>query len=288
MTHTIRLRGRLVTLDRPRVMGILNVTPDSFFPDSRTPTDRPEQLRARVRTMKKEGADMIDVGAYSTRPGADDVSPDEEMRRLAAALEIVKDEAPDMIVSIDTFRAEVAQNCVRHYGADIINDISGGTLDKAMLRTVARLQVPYVLMHMQGEPRTMQQNPHYDDVVADVIEWTARRVQRFRDYGGSDVIADPGFGFGKTLEHNYALLDKLHYFHELRIPLLVGVSRKSMIYRLLDTTPDASLNGTTVIDTIALLKGAHFLRVHDVRAAVEACSIVQKMRASDSLQDPDL
>ena len=284
MTHTLRLNSRLTTLDRPLVMGILNITPDSFFAESRTPSDAAEQIRARVRKLIEEGADLIDIGAYSTRPGADEVSADEEMRRLAAALEVVRQEAPEACLSVDTFRAEVAQYCVRNYGVNLINDISGGTLDRAMFHTVARLGVPYILMHLQGTPRTMQDNPHYDDPVAEVIEWLARRVQRLRELGAHDLILDPGFCFGKTLEHNYALLDKLEYFHELELPLLVGVSRKSMIYRLFDTDASQALNGTTVINTIALLKGAHILRVHDVRAAVEAVRIVEKMRTADHLQ----
>ena len=281
MTHTLRINNQLTTLDRPIVMGILNVTPDSFFAASRTSATDAEQLRVRVRNMLDEGADIIDIGAYSTRPGADEVSADEEMRRLATALDIVRQEAPDAWLSVDTFRAEIAQNCVRDYGVHLINDISGGTLDRAMFHTVARLGVPYVLMHLQGTPRTMQLDPHYDDPVAEVIEWLARRAQRLRELGAHDIILDPGFGFGKTLEHNYALLDKLDYFHELELPLLVGVSRKSMIYRLLETDPDQALNGTTVVNTIALLKGAHILRVHDVRAAVEAVRIVETMRAAD-------
>lgn len=281
MTHTLRINNQLTTLDRPLVMGILNVTPDSFFAASRTSATDAEQLRLRVRNMLDEGADIIDIGAYSTRPGADEVSADEEMRRLATALDIVRQEAPDAWLSVDTFRAEIAQNCVRDYGVNLVNDISGGTLDRAMFHTVARLGVPYVLMHLQGTPRTMQLNPHYDDPVAEVIEWLARRAQRLRELGAHDIILDPGFGFGKTLEHNYTLLDKLDYFHELELPLLVGVSRKSMIYRLLETDPDRALNGTTVVNTIALLKGAHILRVHDVRAAVEAVRIVETMRAAD-------
>ena len=281
MTHTLRINNQLTTLDRPLVMGILNVTPDSFFAASRTSATDAESLRERVRNMLDEGADIIDIGAYSTRPGADEVSADEEMRRLATALDIVRQEAPDAWLSVDTFRAEIAQNCVRDYGVNLVNDISGGTLDRAMFHTVARLGIPYVLMHLQGTPRTMQLNPHYDDPVAEVIEWLARRAQRLRELGAHDIILDPGFGFGKTLEHNYALLDKLDYFHELELPLLVGVSRKSMIYRLLETDPDQALNGTTVVNTIALLKGAHILRVHDVRAAVEAVRIVETMRAAD-------
>lgn len=274
--HTLNLGGRLLTLDRPLVMGILNVTPDSFYASSRTPADAPETIAARVRQIVNEGGDIIDLGAYSTRPGADDISPEEEMRRLAQALEIVKQEAPDALLSVDTFRADVARWCVEDYGVDMINDISGGDFDRAMHRTVARLGVPYILMHTQGRPETMQQQPHYEDVVAEVIEHLARRVQHLRDYGARDVIVDPGFGFGKTLSHNYQLMQRLVDFHELNVPLLVGVSRKSMIYRLLDTTPDEALTGTTTLHTLALLAGAHFLRVHDVRAAVECRAITLK------------
>lgn len=280
--YTLNLGGRLCPLDRPMVMGILNITPDSFFDGSRTPSDAPDTIRQRTRRMLDEGADILDIGAYSTRPGADDVSADEEMRRLASALSVIRDEAPDAILSVDTFRAEVAKNCVEEFGVQIINDISGGTMDKAMLRTVARLGLPYVLMHTQGDPSTMQLAPHYDDVVAEVIEHLARRVQRLRDYGGKDIIIDPGFGFGKNLEHNYRLMERLDDFHELGCPMLVGISRKSMIYRLLQTSPQEALNGTTVLNTIALMKGAHILRVHDVTPAVEACKLVAVMQAAAS------
>lgn len=279
-TPTLNLGGRLYVLNRPIVMGILNVTPDSFYADSRTPDTDAAQIRRRVREIIDEGGDIIDVGACSTRPGADDVNGDEEMRRLSTALAIVREEAPEAIVSVDTWRSEVARGCVEEYGVQMINDISGGELDRGMLRTVARLGVPYVLMHMQGEPRTMQAAPHYEDVVAEVIEYLARRAQRLRDYGGKDIIVDPGFGFGKTLEHNYRLLERLEFFHELNCPLLVGVSRKSMIYRLLGSTPQDALNGTTAIHAFALMKGAHILRVHDVKAAVETCRIFNAMNAA--------
>lgn len=280
---TLNLGGRLFTLDHPVVMGILNVTPDSFYDDSRTPSSQPEAIRRRVRQILDEGGEIIDIGAYSTRPGATDIPRQEEMARLESALQIVHEEAPNAIISIDTFRADVAKSCVEQLGAHIINDISGGDLDRNMLRTVARLGVPYILMHMQGEPGTMQTAPHYDNVVAEVLEHLARRAQKLRDYGGKDIIIDPGFGFGKTLEHNYRLMERLEDFHELELPLLVGISRKSMVYRLLDITPQEALNGTTVLNTIALLRGAHILRVHDVKAAVEACRIVEKMRYKHSL-----
>ena len=275
--YTMNLRGKLVELQRPWVMGILNVTPDSFYIDSRTPMAEPDRIAQRVRQMLAEGADIIDVGAYSSRSGADDISPLEEMRRLEVALTTVREVAPEVYVSVDTFRSEVARQCVEHFGVDLINDISGGVLDRAMPKVVARLGVPYIIMHMKGNPETMQMAPEYQDVVAEVLEFLARQQQRFFDAGGKDVIIDPGFGFGKTLLHNYRLMDRLQDFHELHAPLLVGVSRKSMIYKLLETTPQEALNGTTVLHTIAMMKGAHFLRVHDVQAAIEARTLVETM-----------
>lgn len=275
--YTMNLRGKLVELQRPWVMGILNVTPDSFYADSRTPMAEPERIAQRVRQMLAEGADVIDVGAYSSRSGADDISPLEEMHRLEVALSTVREVAPEVYVSVDTFRSEVARQCVEHFGVDLINDISGGVLDRAMPKVVARLGVPYIIMHMKGNPETMQTAPEYQDVVAEVLEFLARQQQRFFDVGGKDVILDPGFGFGKTLQHNYRLMDRLQDFHELHAPLLVGVSRKSMIYKLLETTPQEALNGTTVLHTIAMMKGAHILRVHDVQAAVEARTLVETM-----------
>ena len=275
--YTMNLRGKLVELQRPWVMGILNVTPDSFYIDSRTPMAEPERIAHRVRQMLAEGADIIDVGAYSSRPGADDISPLEEMQRLEAALTTVREVAPEVYVSVDTFRSEVARQCVEHFGVDLINDISGGVLDRAMPKVVARLGVPYIIMHMKGNPETMQTAPEYQDVVAEVLEFLARQQQRFFDAGGKDVIIDPGFGFGKTLQHNYRLMDCLEDFHELHAPLLVGVSRKSMIYKLLETTPQDALNGTTVLHTIAMMKGAHIFRVHDVQAAVEARTLMETM-----------
>ena len=275
--YTMNLRGKLVELQRPWVMGILNVTPDSFYADSRTPMAEPERIAQRVHQMLAEGADIIDVGAYSSRSGADDISPLEEMQRLEVALTTVREVAPEVYVSVDTFRSEVARQCVEHFGVDLINDISGGVLDRAMPKVVARLGVPYIIMHMKGNPETMQTAPEYQDVVAEVLEFLARQQQRFFDAGGKDVIIDPGFGFGKTLQHNYRLMDRLQDFHELHAPLLVGVSRKSMIYKLLETTPQDALNGTTVLHTIAMMKGAHILRVHDVQAAVEARTLVETM-----------
>lgn len=278
--YTLNFRGKLVELQRPWVMGILNVTPDSFYAESRTPMAEPVGIAERAEKMLLEGADIIDVGAYSSRSGADDISPLEEMKRLEVALAAVRNVAPDVYVSVDTFRADVARQCVEHFGVDAINDISGGVLDKSMPKVVAKLGVPYIIMHMQGKPETMQQAPEYKDVVAEVLEFLARQQQRFFEAGGKDVIVDPGFGFGKTLLHNYRLMDRLEDFHELHAPLLVGLSRKSMIYKLLETTPQEALNGSTALHTIAMMKGAHLLRVHDVKAAVEARSLLEAMWSS--------
>ena len=283
--YTLNFRGKLVELKRPWVMGILNVTPDSFYAESRTPMAEPVGIAERAEKMLLEGADIIDVGAYSSRSGAEDISPLEEMKRLEVALAAVRNVAPDVYVSVDTFRADVARQCVEHFGVDAINDISGGLLDKSMPKVVAKLGVPYIIMHMQGKPATMQQAPEYKDVVAEVLEFLARQQQRFYESGGKDVIVDPGFGFGKTLQHNYHLMDRLEDFHELHAPLLVGVSRKSMIYKLLETTPQEALNGSTVLHTIAMMKGAHLLRVHDVKAAVEARSLLETMWQTGKTKD---
>lgn len=264
-------------LSRPKVMGILNVTPDSFYPDSRMQND--EAVARRVRQILDEGGDMIDIGAYSSRPGAADVSPAEEMERLRRGLTVLRREAPQAVVSVDTFRADVARMCVEEFGVQMVNDISSGDMDEAMFPTVAALGVPYIMMHMQGTPQSMQCEPRYDNLLRDVFLYFARKVQQLRDLGGRDLILDPGFGFGKTLEHNYELMAHLEEFHLFELPLLVGVSRKSMVYKLLGNTPHEALNGTTVLHTVALQKGAHILRVHDVRPAVEAVRIVEKMNS---------
>ncbi len=276
MMHTLNLRGKLYSLCEPKIMGILNVTPDSFYAESRTSNE--EHIAARVQQLMDDGADMIDIGGYSSRPGADDVSPEEEMNRLRRGLRVVRCLYPEVPISVDTFRADVARMCVEEEGADIINDISGGMMDRQMFRTVARLGVPYILMHMQGTPDTMQQAPHYDNLRREVMLYFAERIDRLCQMGAKDIIVDPGFGFGKTLEHNYELFHHLDDFNLFNLPLLVGISRKSMIYKLLGGTPQTSLNGTTVLNTIALMKGAHILRVHDVKEAVEAKRIVMKMK----------
>lgn len=273
---TLSLRDRTLVLYRPQIMGIVNVTPDSFYSASRT--FDVDSLEKKVEQMVSEGVDIFDIGAYSTRLGADDVSPEEELRRLQRGMEVVKRMAPNIPVSIDTFRANVARTCVEEMGADIVNDVSGGTLDADMAATMGQLDVPYILMHMRGTPATMQHFTDYPGgVVADVVGDLKVKMEHFREQGCRQVILDPGFGFSKTLEQNYELMNGLTAFHELNAPLLVGISRKSMIFRLLGTSSAESLEGTTVLNTIAMLAGSHILRVHDVRAAVEARAILEEL-----------
>lgn len=272
----INVKGHLLDLAVPQVMGILNVTPDSFYSGSRMQTE--EEIAIRTRQIIDEGASIIDIGAYSSRPNAEHISAEEEMRRLRTGLEIISRIHPDAIVSVDTFRADVAEQCVKDYGVAIVNDISAGEMDERMFETVAQLRVPYIMMHMLGTPQNMQKKPHYENLIKDVFMYFARKIQQLRDLGLNDIILDPGFGFGKTLEHNYELMAHLEEFSIFELPLLVGVSRKSMIYKLLGGTPQESLNGTTVLDTVALMKGANILRVHDVREAVEAVRIIEKLK----------
>ena len=277
MTKQINANGRLMDLSHPQVMGILNVTPDSFYAGSRKQNET--EIVARVHQIIDEGGNIIDIGAYSSRPNAAEVSTSEEMQRLRFGLEIIRREVPDAVVSVDTFRADVAQMCAEEYGVAMINDISAGEMDKNMFATVARLGIPYIIMHMQGTPQTMQEHPHYDNVLKEVLFYFAEKVQRLRDLGIKDIILDPGFGFGKTLEHNYALLNQLEEFSVFELPILIGVSRKSMIYKLLECTPEDALNGTIAVNTIALMKGADLLRVHDVKAASESIKIVEATRS---------
>ena len=284
LNYTINVNGRLMDLSEPRVMGILNVTPDSFYAGSRKQTET--EIAARANQIVQEGGEIIDIGAFSTRPGAAQVSSEEEMQRMRRALEIVRKQQPDAVLSIDTFRPEVAQMAVEEYGAAIINDVSEGNLNgafggadatnpngeteqntdsyPAIFRMVARLGVPYILMSTHG-------------VLRDIVMNFAKDVQQLRDLGAKDIILDPGFGFGKTLEQNYALLRNMKKLQVFNLPLLVGVSRKSMIYKLSGTTPAEALNGTTAINTLALLKGAGILRVHDVKECVETVNIVKAM-----------
>ena len=278
-TYSLNCSGKLLSLEFPKVMGILNATPDSFYAGSRKQTEL--ELAERAQQIISEGGAIIDVGAYSTRPGAADVSAEEEWERLANALQVVSREAPEAILSVDTFRAEIARRCVETFGVSIINDISGGDADAQMFDTVAELRVPYVLMHCQGTPQTMQQAPSYKNVTAEVITDLSRKVRQLRQRGMRDIIIDPGFGFGKTLEHNYTLLRQLEDFRIFDLPLLVGVSRKSMITKPLGITPDEALNGTTALNAFALMKGAHLLRVHDVKAAVEVVKLFTSLEVDE-------
>ena len=272
----INVNGRLMDLSEPQVMGILNVTPDSFYAGSRSETEK--DIVQRLHQIIDEGASIIDIGGYSSRPNAEHISVEEEMSRLRNGLEIIRKHHPDAVVSVDTFRADVAKMCVEEYGVAIINDISAGQMDEEMFPTIAKLGVPYIIMHMKGTPQDMQVSPKYDHFLKEIFYYFSEKVQKLRDLGVKDIIIDPGFGFGKTLEHNYELMNHLEEFSLFELPLLVGVSRKSMIYKLLGTTPGEALNGTTALHTIALLKGANILRVHDVKEAVESIKIVQKMK----------
>lgn len=267
-SFTLNIKERLVEITRPQVMGILNVTPDSFYDSSRS-FDR-ISISNRIDTMLNEGVDIIDIGAYSSRPGAADVTPQEEMRRLEMGIKLIKAKTVTTLISVDTFRADVAKFAVESLDADIINDISAGALDDAMIPTVAQLKVPYIAMHMRGTPSTMGNHTQYSNVTADVMHELSERVNRITLAGINDIIIDPGFGFAKTLEQNYELLRNIEALHQLGHPILVGVSRKSMIYKALGITPADALNGTTVLNTIALQAGAAILRVHDVKAAHEA------------------
>ena len=279
LDKTLNIKGKLVSLTTPLVMGILNVTPDSFYAGSRKQTE--SAITERIETILAEGGDLIDIGGYSSRPDAAEVTPAEEMERLALALKIVNRHYPETVVSVDTFRAEIARTCVETYGAALINDISAGELDEAMFPTVAELKVPYCLMHMRGTPQTMQQQTRYEDLTGEIIAYFARKVERLRLMGVNDLILDPGFGFSKTTGQNYELMSRLGDLSIFGLPLLVGVSRKSMIYKFLGGTPEESLNGTTVLHAFALLNGADILRVHDVKAAVEAVKIISKLTVQD-------
>lgn len=273
----INIKGKLCDLSHPVVMGILNITPDSFF-DGGKYFSESDKIKARIDQILTEGGKIIDIGAYSSRSGADDVSEDEEYRRLARAFDVIAANYSDLTISVDTFRSGIARKAVLEFGADIINDISAGEIDKNMFTTVAELNVPYILMHMQGRPADMQDSPTYADVVEDIVLYLSRKVMELRQLGVKDIIIDPGFGFGKTLEQNYALLNRLEAFDVFELPLLVGISRKSMIYKLLNKTPQESLNGATVLNTLALTKGASILRVHDVKEAVECVTIFEALK----------
>lgn len=272
--QTINCRGELYDISTPKVMGILNITPDSFYDGGRYNSD--QNILQRTEKLLMEGADIIDIGAYSSRPGADHVSEKDELSRLTKSLKLIREKYPKIIISVDTFRSNVAKTVVKDYDVDIINDISAGDLDSNMFNTIAELKVPYVMMHMQGTPDTMQQNPSYKNVVQDIIMYFSKKVGELKLLGVDDVIIDPGFGFGKTLDHNYQLLKYLDDFKIFELPILVGVSRKSMICKVLELDPDKALNGTTVVNTLSLLGGANILRVHDVKEAKQTIKLFEK------------
>jgi dihydropteroate synthase len=275
---TLTCRGKLLDLSVPKVMGILNVTPDSFYDGGRYV--EMDAVEKKTGQLLSEGADILDVGACSTRPGASPVTADEEMKRLSPVLSSIRKQYPDAVISLDTFRADVASMAIVNYEVDMINDISAGTAYPLMLETVARHRVPYIMMHMQGDPATMQVNPVYEDVIKDIISFFADRIHKAIGAGIMDIIIDPGFGFGKTIRHNFQILHSLNAFSMFELPVMVGLSRKSMIFRSLDTTPEQSLNGTTVLNTMALMNGASLLRVHDVKEAREAIKLFQAYGAA--------
>ncbi|MEJ5088571.1 dihydropteroate synthase [Sphingobacterium faecium] len=276
MIHTtaaqsINLKGQIMTFDRPIIMGILNVTPDSFFDGGQNNTI--EQILIQTRKLLEEGADIIDIGAYSSRPGAALISSQEELDRALPAIGALVSTFPDAILSIDTFRADVAEACI-HAGVHLINDVSGGTIDPLMFETVAKLQVPYILMHMRGIPENMQQLTAYQDIVTDVATYFGQKIAALRKLGVKDIILDPGYGFAKTIEQNYELLHRVDELHYFGLPLLGGISRKSMIYKKLGITPQEALNGTTALHTLLLSKGVQLLRVHDVKEAKQIVDLL--------------
>lgn len=271
----INVGGKLLDLEIPKVMGILNITPDSFYKHSRFNTEE-EILKAAVR-MIEEGADILDVGGYSSRPGAVNISQVEEGERVLRAIKLIRQELPEAIISIDTFRADLAKEAVVEYGAHIVNDISGGDADTKMFSVIEKLNVPYIMMHMKGDPLTMQKNPVYEDVVAEILSWFGERIFRLQSVGVKDIIIDPGFGFGKTADHNFDLLRRLNDFSITGLPLMVGVSRKSMVWKTLEISADEALNGTTALNAIALVNGADILRVHDVKEAVQTIKLIRKL-----------
>ncbi len=272
---TLRSKGKLLLLDRPWVMGILNVTPDSFFAGSRIESEGHKFLE-RVEQMIQQGADILDVGGYSTRPGADEISEEEELNRVIPAIRLIKSQFPEILVSIDSFRAKVAAAAVKE-GADLVNDISAGSLDKKMFETVGNLDVPYIAMHMRGSPKEMQTLTHYEDILLEMLQYFAEKLAACKKAGIKDVIIDPGFGFAKTLDQNYWIIKNLSYFKIIQSPILAGVSRKSMIYKILGLSPEKALNGTTALHMAALINGANILRVHDVKEAKQTINLYKQI-----------
>ncbi|WP_436414564.1 dihydropteroate synthase [Petrimonas sp.] len=282
MKKFININGELLDLSTPLVMGILNVTPDSFYSGSRKQTET--DIVNRCRQILDEGGRIIDIGGQSTTPTSTLLTAKEELERLEPALAIIRREFPDVILSVDTFYSEVAKVTVEKYGVNIINDISGGQIDENMFETVARLNVPYILMHMRGTPQTMQQFTHYDNFIQDILYYFSGKMAKLNLLGVNDIIIDPGFGFSKTTDQNYQLMAYLKYFNTFDVPILAGISRKSMIYKFLGGTAQESLNGTSVLNTVALLSGAHILRVHDVKEAMECVKIITKISNSVVIQ----
>lgn len=281
MIHTnahlsIRVKGKLLQLHTPLVMAIINVTPDSFYTKSRI--NLPNEISTAVCSSLHQGATIIDIGGYSSRPNATDISEKEEINRLDVALSACRKEFPNSIISLDTFRASVAEFAIKEYQVDIINDISGGTLDKNMFDTIAKWNIPYVLTHIQGTPQTMQENPNYEHFIPEVLYYFSEKLDLLKQRGISDIIIDPGFGFGKTLEQNYALIAHFEVFHHFQLPIMVGISRKSMIQKVIHTSAEESLNGTTALHTLLIEKGAHILRVHDVKEATEVITLTEKLK----------
>lgn len=275
---TINCRGNLIDLTLPKVMGILNITPNSFYDGGKYTNEK--QCLAQVEKMLFEGATFIDIGAYSSKPSAEFVSETEEIARLVPAVQLILKHFPEALISVDTFRANVAKAALEA-GASIVNDIAAGGLDEQMMQTVAEFQVPYIMMHMRGNPQTMQSLAQYDNVTKEVLFYFSEKIAQARSFGINDLIIDPGFGFAKTIEQNFELLSHLELFERLQLPILVGVSRKSMIYKTLGTTAELALNGTTVLNTIALQKGSNILRVHDVKEAIECVKLHQNLMAKN-------
>ena len=271
----INCKGRLIDLSEPKVMGIINITPDSFFSGSRKNSEK--EILTTAETMLKDGATFLDLGAYSSRPGADDISEDEELHRLLPAIELILKEFPEVMLSVDTFRSKVAKKAIET-GAAIINDISAGHLDSNMLSVIAELQVPYIMMHMKGTPQTMKDLNQYEDLTSEVLFYFSERIAAARKLGINDLIIDPGFGFAKNIQQNFELLNKLELFKNIELPILVGLSRKSTIWKTLNIKPEAALNGTSVLNTISLTKGANILRVHDVKEAMECIKLTSELK----------
>ena len=275
---TFNAKGILHTFEKPIVMGILNITPDSFFAGSRV--NEEDGILTRAKDMIDEGASILDIGGYSSRPGAEDISENEEIERIITPILTIRKAFPEVLISVDTFRSKVARAGIEA-GANMINDISGGQLDAAMFRTVAELNCPYILMHIRGTPQNMSNNTDYNNIISDLVQYFSKRIALAHSAGIKDIIIDPGFGFSKTVEQNYVVLKSLEYLHVLEKPILLGVSRKSMIYKTLNTSPEESLNGTTILNTIGLMKGTQILRVHDVKEAKEAIDLLHKLNTSD-------